>query len=486
MADQNQNPQWFQPKGRPVGGTEHSWCRAVSGGTGITVLALQFTKPPNTSLLQHALHKLQNSHPILLSKLFHSTTTNTFSFTIPTPTTTPPIQIKSFNLSSTTHLLRNLSTTTSFSPLHIILEHELNNNVWSNNPSNLSCTGIDLFFASLYELPDAKWVVVLRLHTVVCDLTTAVGLLRELKGLMMEGEGGGGTQMEMVSGGEVSLGIEDLIPSGKAKKPIWAHGLDMLSYSLNSLRSTNLKFEDVKGARCSKVVRLQLSARETDQILNGVGCKSRGMKLCGVLVAAGLMAAHSSNNTQNNKKKKKKYAVVTLTDCRSLLEPPLSTLHFGFYHSAILNMHVVNGGESLWDLASKSYTDFANSKKHNKHFSDMADTNFLMCKVIENPSLTSASSLRTSLISVFEDPVINQFDEAKDQEIELEDYMGCSSIHSVGPSIAIFDTIRGGRLDCVCVYPSPLHSREQMQDLVDRMKRILVDSSDSSVEAIEI
>jgi hypothetical protein len=47
--------------------------------------------------------------------------------------------------------------------------------------------------------------------------------------------------------------------------------------------------------------------------------------------------------------------------------------------------------------------------------------------------------------------------------------------HGVGPSIAIFDTIRDGLLDCVCVYPAPLHSREQMQELVDTMKAVLVD-----------
>lgn len=61
------------------------------------------------------------------------------------------------------------------------------------------------------------------------------------------------------------------------------------------------------------------------------------------------------------------------------------------------------------------------------------------------------------------------------QEIGLEDYIGCASVHGVGPSIAVFDTIRGGELDCACVYPSPLHSREQMQVIVDHMKRLLVD-----------
>lgn len=149
-------------------------------------------------------------------------------------------------------------------------------------------------------------------------------------------------------------------------------------------------------------------------------------------------------------------------------------MFLGFYHSAILNTHDVGGGETLWELANRCYMSFSNAKKSNKHFTDMSDVNFLMCKAIENPGLTKASSLRTSLISVFEDPVMDDSNEMH-QELGLEDYVGCSSVHGIGPSIAIFDTVRDGLLDCACVYPSPLHSREQMQELIDHMKKILVD-----------
>lgn len=69
------------------------------------------------------------------------------------------------------------------------------------------------------------------------------------------------------------------------------------------------------------------------------------------------------------------------------------------------------------------------------------------------------------------------------EETGLEDCIGCASIHGVGPSIAIFDTIRNGELQCTCVYPSPLHSREQMQDLINDMKRILVDGCNMGDES---
>ncbi|XVF55753.1 hypothetical protein PTKIN_Ptkin06aG0062100 [Pterospermum kingtungense] len=274
----------------------------------------------------------------------------------------------------------------------------------------------------------------------------------------------------MMNKGEVSLPIEDLIPKRMAKKTLWARGVDMLGYSVNSFRLTNLKFKDAKSPRSTKMLRLLISPDDTQRIL--AGCKARGIKLCGALGAAGLMAAHSSKCHSDHQKKK--YGVVTLTDCRSILEPPLSDRNFGFYHSSVLNTHVIKGGEKLWELAKKMYTTFTNYKSCNRHLTDMADLNFLMCRAMENPGLTSSSSLRTTLLSMFEDTVI---DESNDQQkqVGLVDYMGCSSVHGIAPSLAILDTIRDGRLDCICVYPSPLHSKEQMQELIDNMKCILVD-----------
>ncbi|XP_022744056.1 uncharacterized protein LOC111294996 [Durio zibethinus] len=483
MSAQTHNSQMLDPKGRAVGGTEHSWCRAVLGGTGIAVLAILSSKNPDVSRLRNALHKLQNSHPILRSRLHHDPSGNTnFSFvTSPFPFT----QIKFFNHSTTSNILENIynQENQNISPLHLILEHELNQNAWNNCHNNKPSfsTKNDMFFASVYALPGARWVLVLRLHASACDRTTAVSLLRELLTLMGTEEEETGSQQGqreiMMDKGEISLAIEDLIPKGKAKKTVWARGVDMLGYSVNSLRLTNLKFKDAKSPRSTQVVRLMISTDDTERIL--AGCKARGIKLCGALGAAGLIAAHSSKCRSDHQKKK--YGIVTLTDCRSILEPPLSNHNFGFYHSAILNTHVIKGGEKFWELAKKTYTAFTNYKNCNRHLSDMADLNFLMCMAMENPGLTSSSSLRTSLISVFEDTVI---DESNDQQkqVGLEDYMGCASAHGIAPSIAIFDSIRDGRLDCICVYPSPLHSREQMLELVDSMKCILVDAGKNGNE----
>ncbi|KZV21432.1 hypothetical protein F511_25660 [Dorcoceras hygrometricum] len=449
------------PKSRPVRGTEHSWCKAVPGGTGITALALLLFKPPDFPLLQNALNKLQFSHPILRSKLHFTPASASFSFITPA---TPQLQIQTFDLESTSKVLRTVDPSPSVSPFHSILEHELNKNPWQNpDPSS----DADLFFASVYTLQDETWVLAFRLHTSACDRTAIVALRRELLGLMV---GAAGVEKESIGDGEVSLGIEDYIPRGQGNKPFWARGFDMLGYSLNSFRFSNLSFKDTVSPRGSCVIRLRLNEEETTGIMSK--CKDREIKLCGLLSAAALMACHSINNVPDDQWEK--YAVTTLIDCRSILDPVLSSDHIGFYHSAILNSHDVKGGENLWELAKRVYMSFMDTKNSKKHFTDMADLNFLMCKAIENPGLTASGSLRTAVLSVFEDPIID--DSSKlDDAVGLKDSIGCGSIHGVGPSIAIFDTIRDGKLDCSFVYPFPLHSKEQMREFVDEMKRYFLE-----------
>ncbi|KAL6575028.1 hypothetical protein OROMI_012313 [Orobanche minor] len=467
-------------KTRSLDTIEQTWSLALSRGTGTTVLVLQMAKSPSqTHLLHEVLVKLRKAHPLLCVKLHHNPTTNEWSFL---KSDAPQVDIRFHDLQSTSTLLRTLSTPTkqnpnnrnndNLSPCHLILEHELNDRSWTD-PGSFPSSGADVVFARVYALSDTRSAIVLRLHASVCDRTTAVSLLRELMELAAEAEGGKGTGIDIKNDGfEGRMGIENMVPSGMGKKTMWAHGMDMLGYGVNSFRLTNLKFKNTKGPRSSEVVRLQMNVHQTAGIL--AGCKSRGIKLCGALAAAGLIAAHSTKHESDQLKKK--YGLVTLTDCRSLLEPALSTHHYGFYHSAVLNTHTLKGADSFWDLAKRTYTDFARYKKCNKHFSDMADINYLMRKAIENPSLTSSSSLRTSIISVFEDPIIDNSKKMQ-QEIGVEDYIGCASLHGIGPSIGLFDTIRDGELDCACVYPSPLHSREQMNELVGHMKKILISES---------
>ena len=136
-------------------------------------------------------------------------------------------------------------------------------------------------------------------------------------------------------------------------------------------------------------------------------------------------------------------------------------------------------------MAARCHSAYSNAKSNKKHLTDIGELNFLMCKAIDNPHLTPSSSLRTAVISVFEEPVMYESTELH-AKLGVEDYVGCASVHGVGPSIAIFDTIRDGKLDCACVYPSPLHSRKQIAALVEHMKQILTEGSQDVEEAKEI
>ncbi|KAJ0622056.1 putative chloramphenicol acetyltransferase-like domain superfamily [Helianthus annuus] len=433
---------------RPVGGTEYSWCKAVPGGTGVSILAFLFSKQPDISHLQSCIHKLQNSHPILRSKLRFDPATSGYSFVTPVDSSPPQIQPSDH--------------TQSF---ELTIEHEMNTNPWANTNKQVNETNV--MFVNVYNLPEQQWAVVLRLHTAACDRAAAAFLFRELLGLL-----GGGGDKEIVKEDGVGLAIEDCVPAGKASKPFWARGADMIGYSVNSFRFSNLEFKENGVPNSTQLVRMKIGVEDTEKILSA--CKAKDIKLFVLLAAAGIIAARASKNLSNDKTEK--YSLTTLMDCRSLLEPVLSDHHIGFYHSALLNNHDVKGGEDLWELAQKIYASLTTAKDSNKHFTDMADLNLLMCKVVDNPGLTPSSSLRTSLISLFDETLVENTNQCH-KDIGLLDYVGCASVHGASPSLAIFDTIRDGELDCACVYPSPTHSREQMQAFVDHMKQILIASS---------
>ncbi|XP_008806095.1 uncharacterized protein LOC103718873 [Phoenix dactylifera] len=450
-------------KGRPVGGTEFSWCQAVPGGTGITVLAIFLSRPVSLPALQSALQSLQTSHPILSAVLAAADTPQPL---LSIPSSPPPLRLRRLPAADL------IAALPSASHLHSLLEHELNQNPWSDPADE---TGV--FFATLYELPEpGRSVLALRFHTAVCDRTAGVAVLKELLDRLGGDSGNSGKGKEE----GIILGIEDLIPKKDAWKPFWARGRDLVGYSMNGLRASTLRFDDAGSDRASRVVRLVLSLEETQGLLTA--CKAREVKLCAAMSAAALVAAHSSQHFESNQQRS--YMVATLIDSRKYLKPVLHDNNIGFYHSGIINSYAVHGGEDLWELANRCQSAYSNAMKNKKHLTDIGELNFLMCKAIQNPHLTPASSLRTALISVFDEPVISESSELQ-QYLGVEDYVGCSSVHGVGPSIAFFDTIRDGQLDCACVYPSPLHSNKQIQELVEHMKGILIEGSHVKVEELK-
>eukprot|EP01018_Ginkgo_biloba_P013068 Gb_40809 [translate_table: standard] len=489
------------PHSRMLGGTEYSWCKALGGGTGITILAMHFSEYVDPSDLQQVVHTVQMNHPRLRSQLVWIHGKPAFSVS-----PNPYVEVQVMDSVTTSEILCGILSLDKSSPPYNesyssggnsaesddcnsytdlqeeslkdwqhLVEYELNINPWSDHSTSQAPK--NMLAARLYCLPLGNSLAVLRLHTSICDRASAATILKQMLHVFYERKHGHPppnmgfkSQTESNSCADKTMNymaIEDAIPKGKANKPFWTHGVDLLGYSLGSRRHSNLPFEDPHAPRHSQIVRLCLSSDETTQLLKT--CKMKRTTMSGAITAAGLKATAVSKQLGNHSEH---YCVITLIDCRGLLDDKLFDHTIGFYHSAILNTHQANEVMEFWEVARRCSSALENSMKNRKHFIDMGDVNFLMRQAIQHPSLTPSSSLRTSLIVVFEGPMVDEMRELKNA-IGLEDYMGCSSVHGVGPSLAVFDTIRNGALDCACVYPAPLHSRKQMQGLINTMKSIL-------------
>lgn len=448
---------------RAPGGTEYSWCRAVPGGTGTTLLALHLSRgaaAEAAAAAQAALRSLQDAHPVLRARLRASPSGPTLAFPSPAPPPGPPLLT-----------LAPLPAPDSASDFHALLEHELNRNPWAGPESS---DDAPVLVAALYELPPAKGGAALfvRIHTAACDRSAANALARVLVALL-----GGEEEGRDPEDAAAEAALEERIPQRDTWKPFWARGLDMVGYSINGLRTSTLPFQETGTERSTQMLRLGLARDETTRLLDA--CKENGVRLCSAMAAATMLAARQSKPLESGQKET--YSVVTLVNCRKFLEPALDDHNVGFFYSAITNTHTIDGEEGLWEVAKRCHDSYTSAKSNKKHLTDISDLNFLMCRAIENPQLTTAGALRTALVSVFEEPVVADMAELQ-RKAGVEDCVCCATVHGIGPSIAVFDSIKDGRLDCAWTYPSPLHSRKQVQEIFDKVKQILHHATDESSE----
>ncbi|CAL4946461.1 unnamed protein product [Urochloa decumbens] len=440
---------------RAPGGTEYSWCRAVPGGTGTTLLALRLSRGAAAAeaAAAAALRSLQSAHPVLRGRLRTTPSGPTLAFP---PAAPPPPPLLP---------LEPVPAPESAADFDALLEHELNRNPWAADSDDAP-----VLFATLYELPPATGsgaALFVRIHTVTCDRSAANALARELVALLGGGEGEEGERVPEDAAAEAAL--EERIPKRDTWKPFWARGLDMVGYSINGLRTSTLPFVETGTERSTQMLRLGLGRDETARLLDA--CKENGVRLCSAMAAATMLAARQSKPLESGQQET--YSIVTLINCRKFLEPALDDHNVGFFYSAITNTHTINGEEGLWELAKRCHDSYTNAKTNKRHLTDISDLNFLMCRAIENPQLTTAGALRTALVSVFEEPVVADVAELQGRA-GVEDCVCCATVHGIGPSIGVFDSIRDGRLDCACMYPSPLHSRKQIQEIFDKLKQILL------------
>ncbi|CAO1942380.1 unnamed protein product [Urochloa humidicola] len=444
---------------RAPGGTEYSWCRAVPGGTGTTLLALRLSRSAAAAeaAAAAALRSLQSAHPVLRGRLRTTPSGPTLAFP---PAAPPPPPILP---------LEPLPAPESAADFDALLEHELNRNPWAADSDDAP-----VLFATLYELPPATGGASLfvRIHTVACDRSAADALARELVALL-----GGGGEERVSEDAAAEAALEERIPQRDTWKPFWARGMDMVGYSINGLRTSTLPFVKTGTERSTQMLRLGLGRDETTRLLDA--CKENGVKLCSAMAAATMLAARQSKPLESGQQET--YSIVTLINCRKFLEPALDDHNVGFFYSAITNTHSIHGEEALWELAKRCHDSYTSAKTNKKHLTDISDLNFLMCRAIENPQLTTAGALRTALVSVFEEPVVADAAELQ-AKAGVEDCVCCATVHGIGPSIGVFDSIKDGRLDCACMYPAPLHSGKQIQEIFDKVKQILLHACDEGFE----
>lgn len=497
---------------RPLGNTEKNWSAAVAGGTGNTVIGVLFREVMDTEKLQRSVQFVQNLHPRTKSLLIHK---NGLDFL--EVADEPYVKVKTvngwvappdsedeaepghsprkedsedclteaagrdcFEIGRTTssdlsdvNVLEAIEGTYKLSMCQQrwlrIVEEEMNV-PWNYELAKESDVPLQLFDVKLYLLDSGRSLVMIRAHTAICDRVSAGIIVGDLLA-SLEFEVCGKPIDGLREGRERNhcnlLCVEDFIPKKSLHKPFWARGIDLVGYGLGSRRHACLHFKNTEFPRKTSLIRSGLSRKDTDCLLEAA--VKRQTSLYGAISAAALKAAAANKHLEN---KFEHFAVTTMLDCRPLLEPMLDQSIVGFYHSAMMNTHHVGEKTDFWDLARRCHDSVQNAIHHHKHFTDMNDLNLLMSQAIQHPNLTPSSSLRTSMLCAFRDSAREDM-KVFSESLGVEDYIGCSSVHGVGPCFAIFDSIREDGLHMANVYPAPLFSRSQMTALVKSMMKFL-------------
>lgn len=151
-------------------------------------------------------------------------------------------------------------------------------------------------------------------------------------------------------GEEVPPCVEDAIPPGKASKPFWARGLDVLGYRLSAFRHAILPLKNVVDDRKSRIIIADFGESATNKMFRV--CESKSPDLNGLLIAASLRAVAKFKGTGS---RGEHYASAILLNCRSMLDPMIPDSTSGFYQSAILKTFHATETEPLLELAKKGH-----------------------------------------------------------------------------------------------------------------------------------
>ncbi|KAM0917178.1 hypothetical protein ACQ4PT_009619 [Festuca glaucescens] len=305
-------------RSRAVCGTEYTCCRTAPGGTSTAILALRLSRV-DAAAAEAAVRSLQTAHPVLRANLRGSPSSPTLAFP---PSSSPQL---------------SLAPQPSALDFHSLLEREINRNPWATAAPGPD--GAPVLFAALYELLGGGAALFVLIHTAVCDRAASQALLRELLALLA------GDAEVKEEAAAVEAGMERRMPKNDAWKSLWARGVDMVGYSIKSLRTSTLPFRH----------------GEVDAHGAPRACKENGVRLCSAIAAATLLAAWQSMKLDSGQQGT--YSVATLINCRQFLEPALDVHNVGFFYSAVANTHKMNTEEGLWALARRCHDSYTNATR---------------------------------------------------------------------------------------------------------------------------
>ncbi|KAJ7551000.1 hypothetical protein O6H91_07G129100 [Diphasiastrum complanatum] len=456
---------------RAMGTSESNWCRAVKGGTGITVIGLLFAKQLDSALVEAAIESLLAEHPLLRAEVQDRDGKPWFMIY-----DTPAAALEEIDRSSE-------SPGSQFSSENAeagseqwlqIVEDEMNTSFSKQNPFRV-------FQCRLYRLPRDCSLLVIRVHAAGCDLASSSSISPHIIKFLLEfsdAEKHGQSLDDFLrskntahveSVVKVNLpAMESCIPKKSSRKPFWAHGVDMIGYGLLATKHAYLPLENTDAPRRSRLVRSIFSRDSTRELIHG--CSTNATNLFGALSAACMKAVAAFKKVGD---KGEHYGSAVLLNCREMLDPAILPSSVGFYHSAMLRTLHVTESTPFWKLAKKCSDQVEEAIKNSKHFTDMWDLNTLMVQAMNFPNLTPSGSLRTTLLSLYYDPIQESFADAAASSLNLKDCVTCSSIGGVGPCLAMFPFLRDGCLHISFIYCSPLFSQFHIQNIVDKIKDLL-------------
>ncbi|KAJ7548926.1 hypothetical protein O6H91_07G033300 [Diphasiastrum complanatum] len=461
---------------RVMGTSEANWCRAVDGGTGVTVTGLLYAKPLEVGLAEAAIISLLAEQPLLRATVEDRDGKPWFIIN-----DSPSISLEEIDRSSEAEGEEPLEEEDGESRKERwlkIVEEEMNKPFPKVKP-------FPVFQALLYRLPQKTSLLILRTHSGACDLASAAPIsshIVQFLGEFAEAEKSGQSVDQFLKSKEdaslasvVRLNLpsmESAVPPEMSKKPFWAHGVDMIGYGLVSRRHAYLPFDVTKAPWHSCVIRSRLTREATEQLIQG--CEKHSTNLFGALCAAGTKVVAAFKKVGN---RGEHYGNAVLLNCRNMLEPVIPPSAVGFYHAAMLKTLHVAESVPFWELAKKSSEQVEEAIKNKKHFKDMSDLNTLMVQAMNFPNVTPSGTMRTTLLSIYHDPIPQSFADAASSNSNLTDWVTCSSVNGVGPCLALYPFLTDGCLQVNYVYCSPLFSHTQIQQIVDGIQELLTETA---------